>query len=374
MNAKNAVKDLYLSVRRFFLVLCLRPARKEKALPESIVAVRIDRIGDLVVSIPALQALRAVFPNARLAVVAQEHALALLGGLEWIDEKIPYRGFRETVRVLRKKNFSLAIDMLMDYTLKTSLLVRFSRARVTAGFDIAGRGSCFSVGVIPGAERKAMSLHMLDLASAIAGYYNIDTAGMPRNKPCLTVRPEIREAALEFLRKEGVAEGALIVGIHPGANFPSQRWQPERFAQLADSVISTYRASVVIIGSGQERSIVNDVAQLMRNRPLLAVGFPLDRLAGVIARMSVLVCNNSGPLHVAAALGIPTVSTMGPTDPDLWWPQGGDAIVIRRQLHCSPCSRAYCAGHECMGAIGVEEMEQAVGLQIRSIKENNPQI
>jgi len=261
---------------------------------------------------------------------------------------------------LRRKKFSLAIDMLMDYTLKTAMLARFSNARVTAGFDIAGRGACFSVGVIPSMERKAMFEHILDLVSGVAIFFDIEPERIPRHKPCLAISRESKEAAREFMNKQGVPEGTLIIGLHPGGNFPSQRWQPERFAQLADMIADKYQARVVIIGSGPEGPLVKKVAGLMRNRPVIAVGLPLNHLSGIIARMNILVCNNSGPLHIAAALGIPTVSTMGPTDPWLWRPSGENQSVIRKELACSPCNKAVCRLHRCMELITVDEVSEKV--------------
>ncbi len=103
----------------------------------------------------------------------------------------------------------------------------------------------------------------------------------------------------------------------------------------------------------------------MRNKPVLAVGLTLDKLAGLIAVLRIMAANNSGPLHIAAALGVSTVSTMGPTAPEFWQPQGKNHVVIRRDLPCSPCDRAFCRGHECLESISVEEMEQAVKVLLK---------
>jgi ADP-heptose:LPS heptosyltransferase len=109
------------------------------------------------------------------------------------------------------------------------------------------------------------------------------------------------------------------------------------------------------------------MSAIMQEKPEILIGLSLDRLTALISLLGLLVCNNSGPLHIACAVKTPTVSTMGPTEPELWWPAGEENVVIRRELPCSPCGKAVCASHDCMNLISVDEMLNAVSLQIKRL-------
>jgi ADP-heptose:LPS heptosyltransferase len=133
------------------------------------------------------------------------------------------------------------------------------------------------------------------------------------------------------------------------------------------------KVKIVVIGTREEREIVENVinqgtdAKPGISNILMAIGWPLDGIVALIERADLFVGNNSGPLHIAWGVGTPTVSTMGPTDPDLWWPVGENHTVIRKGLPCSPCNRPICKSHDCMRLITVEDMMEAVEVQLKKI-------
>ncbi len=360
---KSLLKNTYLTLRKLLIkILFVRKniSRIEPDKVNSILLIRLDRIGDLVVSIPAIKAIKKIFPKARITALLSGFAIDLAKLIPEIDEVIIYRGFFAALAELRNKKFSLAIDLLRDYTLKPALLCHLSGAEITAGFNIGFRGSLFNAGLDIAGEPKAMSKCILDLARFLGKLTGKEEGEIPESDPVLVLTPGAREFGHKFIRENGIKDDEMIFGVVPGAKFPSQCWKKENFAELADWVADKYRAKVVIIASKQEEKLAHRVGFLMRNKPVLAVGLALDKLAGLISLFRLMAANNSGPLHIAAALGVPTVSTMGPTTPDYWWPQGKNHIVIRRDLFCSPCDRAACRGHECLELISVEEMEKAV--------------
>lgn len=363
ISLKYILKNTYLFLRKTILKIMVMPQAVSKINPAdvgSVVAIRIDRIGDVVVSLPALKALKEIFPQSHLAVVIKESNIALVKNVPWIDEAIPYRGFRQVLGILHKKGFSMAIDLLMDYSLKTALLVFLSRAKVKVGFDIQGRGRFFNVTTAPSLEKKQMSKHLLDLVRLVAGVSHIDKEKIKDTIPELFVSEEDKAYANDFLKKHGVQDKDVIFGVHPGGWFPSQRWPLERFAQLAEGLSRKYNAKIVVMGSSHEKKLLDTFVQVMKIKPIMVIGFTLDKLAAIIAQTGIVIANNSGLLHIAAALRKPTVSIMGPTDPYLWWPQGDNQLVIRHTLGCSPCSLGSCKKHSCMLSISVEEMEKAV--------------
>lgn len=365
-------KQFYLSLRRFVLYYLARPFLFKKERPfnqaeiEKILVVRIERIGDLVASFPALKLLKQVFKPSKISVLVREDTASLLQSIGYIDEVIIHRGFRKTIRQLRKEEFDLAIDPLMDYRLNTALLAYAAGARFTAGFDIEARGCFFNLKVRPAIEKKDVGRHILDLIKAIAEYYSKSNAYIEPGYPELPISENNRTAMKSYLQESGVGENDLLAGIHPGAHFPSQRWPIDKFSELADKIAAKYKTKILIIASNKENRLTGQMVNLMKEKAIRISGLSLDKLAALISLLDIFICNNSGPLHIACAVNTPTVSTMGPTDPALWWPQGQNRhIVIRRGLFCSPCNRPRCRKHKCMKLISVDEVLQAVDEQMQ---------
>ncbi len=362
---KKPLKTTYLFFRKILLKCLIKRNtvfRIEPDRVDSILVIRSDRIGDLVETIPAIKAIKKIFPQARITALLNRSTVSLAKLVPEIDETIVYQGFFPSLSALKKRKFSLVVDFLMDYTLKTAALSHLSGAKVTSGFDIESRGQFFNAGLRPSVEPKPMSQHLLDLVRSLSKLSGKDEGEIPNINPVLILTQESREFARQFYKKNGIQNEELIFGLAPGAKFPSQCWKEERFAQLADKIADKYRARIIVIVSRGEEARGKRIISLMKNKPVIAVGLSLDKLAGLISTFKLLVANNSGPLHMAAALGVATVSTMGPTVPHLWHPQGKNHIVIRRDLSCSPCNKAVCLSHQCLELVSVEEMEEAVEL------------
>lgn len=370
-GAMTITKDIYIVLRRIMLRLVSVTVAKKKPRAgdiASILVIRIERIGDLVVSLPALKALRQIFPNAKISVLVHEGNDTLLSSIPSIDEFILYRGFANTVKELRRRHFDMTIDLLMDYRLKTAFLAYMSNSGFTAGFDIASRGLLFNLSFAPARERKHVSEYMLDFVKMLARSLSICEPEGDFFDNTLSVSEEGKKYAERFLSENGIKNTDIVIAIHPGGHFASQRWQVANFSRLADRIEEKDGAKAVIMGSPDEKGLVDEMAGTMEKKAIKAVGLSLDKLAALIYRADLLICNSSGPLHIAVALNTPTVSTMGPTDPVLWWPRGENHIVIRKGTDCSPCDRPVCAAHTCMSLISVEEMMEAVDLQIKRIK------
>lgn len=365
MIARNS----YLLIRNILLWLILRP---KKVAPQdltikSILAIRIDRVGDLVLSTPAIKALREYFPKAKIYVLVKKGNETLLKGSRFVDSVIVYNNFFDTLKLLHKYQFDLAIDLLMDYPIKPTFLAYFSRAKLRAGFSVIGKKRLFDISAKPRTTKKHISEYMLDLASSIIKFCLGKDVDFSQFEPEIFINGEEEKEMKRFLQEKGILEEDLLVGIHPGGYYPTQRWPIENFSQLADRLIEEFKVRIVIVGSFQEKTLVDKMISLMNHKSAIkAVGFSLDRLAALISLMDVFACNNSGPLHIAAAVNIPTVSTMGPTDQVLWRPRGKNHIVIRQNLFCSPCNRGICKNHNCMELIAVDDVVGAVKKQLES--------
>jgi lipopolysaccharide heptosyltransferase II len=286
----------------------------------------------------------------------------------WSNEVIVYEEENlirrlKFIQGLRKRHFDLAIDLIWDYPLKSALLTYLSGARYRVGYDIAGRGIFFNIRVIPDKREKHIIERTLDVVRTIS----VDT---PNREPEIMVSSQGKNYVNEFLSQHNILPKDLVVGIHPGGHYPTQRWNKEGFAQVGDKIARKYGAKIVIVGSPRETRLVQGVVNLMETEPVSMVGTSLEQLIALIDRCNLFICNNSGPLHIAVALKTPTVSTMGPTIPKRWWPIGDNHIVIRKDLDCSPCNLGYCPRktHDCMRLITVQEILEAVDLQLKSRK------
>ena len=356
MKVRDMLKKIYFSLRA--LILYLLPSKSaDSSIPaqdiRSILVIRIDRIGDLVVSLPALKALKENFPQAKISVLVRCGNEALLKNFSWIGEVIIYRGFGRAVKQLRQKHFDLVVDFLMDYPLETALLAYLSQARLTAGFNIESRGRLFAIGINPDPEKKHVSLYILDLVGEIARAISGKAVRLTPAYPEIILPQQDKQETMSFLKNHGIGESGPLVGIHPGGHYPSQRWPVERFSQLADRIIKRHKARVVVVGSAADEALVETMAGLMSGKAIKAVGLRLDKLAALISLMNIFICNNSGPLHIACLVKTATVSTMGPTDPVLWKPPGDGHTVLR---HGSS-----------LESISVEEMERAVDARLSGI-------
>ncbi len=136
---------------------------------------------------------------------------------------------------------------------------------------------------------------------------------------------------------------------------------------ISDYLITSYGIKVILFGDRDERSLLSRFNDCAVSKPIILKDLNLREFISVVNHCNLFLCNNSGPLHIATALNIPTVSTMGPTIPFHWWPRGDNHIVLRKDLDCSPCKKGICETHECMELISTDEFLAAVTSQLKDL-------
>jgi heptosyltransferase-2/heptosyltransferase-3 len=167
-------------------------------------------------------------------------------------------------------------------------------------------------------------------------------------------------------RLASLGTAAPRVAVHPGGHFPTQRWAPERFAEVITGLTERTGATCLVLAGPGEESLVERVVAATPDA--LAVGdLSVRGMMALIAACDLFIGGNSGPLHVAGALGVPTISVMGPTDPARFAPRGPADRVVRRKLPCSPCGRGRCWHHTCLRAIDPEEVLAEAEAALRSL-------
>ncbi len=365
LDLKNSVKQFYLMVRAALLspFLSLRKTRiPEPVAIKKILVLRNDRIGDMVLSTPAFKALKEKYPAAEIIVVASKTNRDIVRNNPYVDKVLVYDGIWEFFKAARKEKADLAIDLFYTYQMKQAFLAYISASPYKIGFENAGREVFFNIKGPDMNRSEGMTGHVVELLR----YLGVEVHDV---KPQLYLSPEDAKWAEDYLKSKNIHISDLKVAIHAGGFYPSQRWGLDRFARLAKRIADEFHAKIIFLTGNDEERLLKKIEPLIAGRDdiVMARGLTLTQSIALVSKCSVFVGNNSGMLHVACALGLPTVSTMGPTDPVLWAPAGERNIVLRKSLECSPCGKAGCGPHSCMDLITVEDMMDAVRRQLEKI-------
>src|SRR6185436_14215947 len=271
-------------------------------LVHRLLVLRTDRIGDMVLSTGALADLKAHFRHARLTVLAPEGPLQILRGHPAVDALVPLADRRLPGELVGK--FDMAIDLTPDERLLGARLAAATRAPWRTGFAAAGRQAFFTM---PTARVRA-DRHIVDLNRDLLQAIGVPS---PLSEPALHLLPAERAAAQARAAALGAAAPRVVV--HPGAHYASQRWATDRFAEVIARLTERIGAACLVVSGPGEEGLAEAIGAATSDALLTG---PLDvrGLMGMIAVADLFLGNNSGPLHIAAALGIPTISLSGPTD------------------------------------------------------------
>ena len=308
-------------------------------------------VGDAVMSLPALRALRDRFPQARISILARPWVADLYGREPFCDQLIPYeaRGARAKWRAARNlRRFEFDCAILLQNAFEAAAVAWMARVPVRIGYARDGRSPLLTQaiavphrGEIPRHERFYY-LELLRRAGIIEA--------MPENDLIrLEGAASARGAGMKRLREFGL--GDVVIGVSPGAAYGSaKRWLPERFAESADRVAQEIGASIAVFGSKDERELCASMtAALHAPARNFAGETSLAEFIDMAAACRVYLTNDSGAMHIASALGVPTVAIFGATDDIGTGPTGPLARVVREPVECSPCLKRECPiDHRCM--------------------------
>jgi lipopolysaccharide heptosyltransferase II len=303
-------------------------------------------IGDSVMAIPFLRALRHAYPDDRLFVLARTGPAAIFRAEGSADEILLRRGFLSDAAQLRSRRFDEA--WLMPNSMRAALLAWAGGARERLGYATDHRSPLLTLALPPPPRTRHQLRDYDDLLRA----RGVDPDPDP---PRLAIPSAAAERANRALGAAGLGGDRDVVLLAPGAAFGwTKRWPPERFASLADSLTGSGFAVGLAIGPGEE-ALASAIAAASTST-LARLGADLDpvELAAVLARARVVIANDSGPMHLAAAVGTPVVALFGPTDPGRTAPMGAASRILDRYVFCSPCFLTECPyGHECMREVTV---------------------
>jgi heptosyltransferase II len=325
-------------------------------------------VGDAVMSVPALQVLREHFPDTHISILAPSWVAALYGREPFCDELIPYeaaRGFhdlREKWRVasdLRRRGFDCAI--LFQNAFEAAALVRLAGIPVRIGYARDARGWLLSHAIPvprPGEAPSHQRFYYLELLkrAGLINSYSSDSSIR------LSGARVAAQAGRNRFQKAGVH--AAVVGVSPGAAYGgAKRWLSDRFADAAVTVARERDAAMAVFGSKEELSTCDVVTHRIQAAGRQCINFAgrttLAEFIELAAACDVYLTNDSGPMHIASALGVPTVAIFGATDHEATGPTGAHSRVVRHRVECSPCLLRECPiDHRCMMRVTAEQVAE----------------
>jgi heptosyltransferase-2 len=336
-------------------------------LIERVVVRGANWVGDAAMTVPALRELRRVLPGARVTLATRPWAEALFAGADFVDEvvavsesKAAARSVWEDAREWRARRFDLAV--LFPNSFAPALSARLARVPFRVGHATQGRGALLTH-PLPAPDWRNRRHEVFYYLNGVAGLERLlrGSSEIETREPdsSLAVGEDRRREAASLLRESGVIESRPLVALCPGStNSRAKRWPSERFAALADMLAERAGAQVFLIGAGEESDISEEVARLARRRPHVLTGrTSLAQTAALLSAADLLVTNDTGPAHVAAAVGCPVVVIFGPTNPETTRPFSALAEVVRKPPECAPCMLRDCPiDHRCMTAVTAEDV------------------
>lgn len=321
-------------------------------------------VGDSVMTVPALRALRRVLPDAHITLAIRPSAKGIFSEADFIDDVLVYdrrNAFSviSQVREWRRRRFDLAV--LFQNAFEAALIPFLAGVPLRLGYATESRQALLTH-PLPLPDWRASKHEVFYYLYLVTALEQLLTGA---NTVCetdpdisLSISESRKAEAAELLRSFGVNTEKSVVAICPGSiNSRAKRWPAERYAELSDRLMDEQR-QVVIIGSRDEIDVTNEVTNRMRNRPVVLTGkTSLDQITAVLSHVDLVVTNDTGPAHIAAALGCPTIVIFGPTNPLTTRPFSFKAEIIRHPPDCAPCMLRDCPiDHRCMTAITVDEI------------------
>lgn len=315
-------------------------------------------LGDAVMGLPTLRSLRDMEPRAHLAVLTRRSLASLYSAVPYVDETIPYPrpdhgrlfGWLDIVKELKGRRFDVALVLPRSFS--SALMVFTARIPRRIGYGADAR-SAMLTDAIPRDRSRIHRVH----------YYHrlLETIGKPPPPapPCLEV-----PAAADAWARDRLASHPAWTAINPGATYgEAKQWAPERFIDVGLRLAGKDRG-VVVIGGPAEAELGSRVARgIGRSSVSLAGATDIPQLAAVLQRCDLLLTNDTGPMHVADAVGCPIVAVFGPTDWMTTPPYGPRHAIVRKEMECSPCLKRSCPlkHHHCMKWITADEVADACG-------------
>ena len=343
----------------------------DKGTIKSVLIIKLRAVGDVLLSTVVIPNLRHAFPGARIDFLTEPPSAEILQGNPSIDDTLLFDADRMSgvalIRTVRRRRYDLIIDLFGNP--RTALVTRLSGASYRVGFRFRQRAYAYNIVVEPRGGKVHNTQFNLDALEAL-GIHIIDRSLQ------FSFSPE-DVAYVDGFLKQGAEKERLLVGINTGGGWYTKRWGLAQYAALADRLIADFNARIVLLWGPGQRSEVERLQGLMKRPAFVPPATSLKQLGALLRRCSFIVSNDSGPMHLAAAVGTPVLGIFGPTNPMLQGPYGPRHLTVRNEdLDCLGCNLTRCPiGNICMTDLSPDAVMQSVkALMLRNgiLKEGKP--
>lgn len=302
-----------------------------------ILVLELWHMGDVVLATPVLQSLRAMYPEAKITLLAKKHACEILASSDLVDDIVTFDfpwtamsdkydpsrydkvAIRELVKRLKDQQFDLCLDCRMD--LRSNVLTRSIGAKRRVGYDFGGGGFLLTDAI----EAPSADQHKVDDWMALLEPLRSSAPGKIDEipEPALTVTDSERDDARKVLASYDIGKEDLVVGIHPGGSHAAKRWSTDNFSQVGRALAERHGAKLIVFvdpeGSGSDMQLGKDAAFVRTS---------IREMMGLFTQCDLVLSNDSGPMHIAAALGVPVVAVFRTGNPKAYGPRGLNNVVV----------------------------------------------
>lgn len=320
-----------------------------------ILVIKMRAVGDVVLSTLVLPNLRTAFGESPIDFLTESPSVDVLRLNPVVHRTLVYdrrtMSGLDVIRMVRRGKYDLVIDLFGNP--RTALITRLSGARHRVGYKFRGRTYAYNLVVTPRGGEVHNSQFNLDALERI---------GVPIVDRTLCFHYGREDAVfVQQVLTDARIERAVLVGLNPGGGWYTKRWHLKDFALLADRIRERHGWTVVLPWGPGQRDEVETIARQMRSTPFIPPATSLTQLAALLSRCAYVVSNDSGPMHITAAVGTPVLGIFGPTRPELQGPYGGNNLTVRNELlQCLGCNLTSCPiGNPCMNELSVDTVFDA---------------
>ena len=348
----------------------MEASHEPRARPrEKILVVQTSFLGDVVLTTPLLSEVKRRFPEAELAILCTAQAKSLLEGNPDLDEIIVddkresrrgWRGFRRTVEELRKRGFTIALSP--HKSLRTALLLFLAGIPYRIGFRQSKGWFLYHRRV-----KRDPARHDVERNLSILQPFGINPEECQRDLR-VEAGPRARESVERIFQSLGIERNGLIFGLNPGSVWATKRWSAQGYAELIGHLKRRYPCKILLFGGPEDHGIIARIQELSGDVGVSVAGkIDLKELPCALEWCNVFITNDSGPMHVAVARGVPVVAVFCATTPSLgFYPYSSRAVVVEKELPCRPCSshggrRCPLGTEDCIRLVKAEDVFRGVG-------------
>ncbi|MFZ3091785.1 MAG: lipopolysaccharide heptosyltransferase II [Nitrospirota bacterium] len=333
---------------------------------KNILIIKPSSIGDVIHALPFLKAIRGRYPEAAISWLINRGIDELIRDNSSLDEIILFerkrwggfddigyklRGVTEFIRGLRQKRFDLIIDL--QGLFRSGIIAYLSGADYRIGFANAREFSPIFYNY--NVSHPPIEMHAVDRYLLIAKELGAD---ITKKDFKINIPEKEKEYAASLISK---IKKRPLIAINPSARWETKMWPLKRYAELTDTIAAKLKAQPLLIGGREDEVRINELSSITKSKPLNLSGkTSLLQLAALLKKVDLLITNDSGPMHIAAAVGTPVIAIFGPTSPVRTGPYGNGHVVLQSSLPCIRCLKKRCNDLKCMEAITVEEVFNSV--------------